>query len=78
MNSAITPANGPRPTATTNSSAKTISLMARQASISRRTGCTIQAGQILADDRIANGMPKTTASAVPQIAIWIVTTMSVR
>ena len=38
MNSAITPANGPRPTATTNSIAKTISLMARQASIRRRIG----------------------------------------
>src|SRR5699024_12031081 len=35
---ASTPANGPRPTATTNSMAKTISLMARQASIRRRTG----------------------------------------
>ena len=31
MNSAMTPAKGPRPTATTNSSANTISLMARQA-----------------------------------------------
>ena len=37
-NRASTPAKGPRPTATTNSMAKTISLMARQASISRRTG----------------------------------------
>ena len=36
--SASTPANGPRPTATTNSNANTISLMARQASIKRRTG----------------------------------------
>src|SRR3546814_6060709 len=35
-NKAITPANGPRPTATTNSMAKTISLMERKASITRR------------------------------------------
>ena len=38
MKSAITPANGPSPTATTKSTAKTSSLMARKASISRRTG----------------------------------------
>ncbi len=38
MNSASTPANGPRPTATTKSMAKTISLIERQASITRRTG----------------------------------------
>lgn len=36
--SASTPANGPRPTATTNSIANTISLMARQLSINRRIG----------------------------------------
>ena len=77
-NNAITPANGPSPTATTNISANTISLMARHASISRRTGCTIHCGQILAAARIENGMPNTTASTVPQIAIWIVTTMSLR
>ena len=35
---AKTPAKGPRPTATTKSMANTISLMARQASSSRRTG----------------------------------------
>ena len=58
-NSAITPANGPSPTATTNISANTISLMARQASIRRRTGCTTHCGQMFAEDRIANGMPKT-------------------
>ena len=38
IHSASTPANGPRPTATTNSMANTISLMARDASIRRRTG----------------------------------------
>ena len=47
--SASTPASGPSPTATTNSSANTISLMARQASISRRTGCTTHCGQTLAE-----------------------------
>ena len=36
--SASTPAKGPRPTATMNSIANTISLMARQASIRRRIG----------------------------------------
>ncbi|MNL69538.1 hypothetical protein D3C87_1944100 [compost metagenome] len=35
---ASTPANGPSPTATMNSIAKTISLMARQASMMRRAG----------------------------------------
>ena len=78
MKMAITPANGPRPTATTNISANTISLMARQASIRRRTGCTIHCGQTLAALRIENGTPNTTASAVPQIAICTVTTMSAR
>ena len=38
IHNASTPANGPRPTATTKSMANTISLMARQASISRRMG----------------------------------------
>jgi hypothetical protein len=38
IHSASTPAKGPRPTATMNSMANTISLMARQASIRRRTG----------------------------------------
>jgi len=28
------------------------------------------------DARIANGAPRTAASAVPQIAIWMVTIMS--
>ena len=51
----MTPAKGPRPTATTNISANTISLMARQASISRRVGCTIHCGQILLALRIENG-----------------------
>ena len=74
----MTPAKGPRPTATTNISANTISLMARQASISRRAGCTTHCGQMLAALRIENGMPNTTASAVPQIAICTVTTMSAR
>jgi hypothetical protein len=74
--SAITPANGPSPTATTNISANTISLMARQASIRRRTGCTTHCGQMLAEARMENGMPNTTASAVPQIAIWTVTSVS--
>src|SRR3546814_20652560 len=37
MNSAITPANGPRPTATTNSMANTISLMERKAYMTRPT-----------------------------------------
>src|SRR5262249_24227752 len=69
---------GARPTATTNISAKTISLMARQASIRRRTGCTIHCGQTLAALRIENGMPNATASAVPHIAICTVTTMSAR
>jgi hypothetical protein len=36
--SAGTPAKGPRPTATTNNMAKTISLIDRQISIRRRTG----------------------------------------
>src|SRR5258708_26398801 len=66
--SAMTPANGPRPTATTNIRANTISLMARHASINRRTGCTTQAGQTLAALRIENGTPNKTASAVPQAA----------
>jgi hypothetical protein len=78
MKIAMTPANGPRPTATTNISANTISLMARQASIKRRTGCTTHCGQMLAALRIANGIPNTTASVVPQIAIWTVTIMSLR
>ena len=74
--SASTPASGPSPTATTNSSANTISLMARQASIRRRTGCTTHCGQTLAEARMAKGMPKNTASAVPHTAIWTVSTIS--
>ncbi len=35
-------------------------------------------GQILDELRIENGMPSTTASAVPQTAIWMVTTISSR
>jgi hypothetical protein len=52
--------------------------MARHASIRRRTGWTIHCGQTLAALRIENGIPNTTASAVPQIAICTVTTMSAR
>ena len=78
MKSAMTPAKGPRPTATTKSSAKTISLMARDASISRRTGCTTHCGQTLDELRIAKGMPRITASAVPHTAIWMVTIISSR
>ncbi len=74
--SASTPASGPRPTATTNSRANTISLIARNESIMRRTGCTIHAGHTLAEPRMANGMPKNTASAVPQTAICTVSTIS--
>ena len=50
-------------------------LMARDASISRRVGCTIHCGQMLAEARIAKGMPNTTASAVPQTAICTVSSI---
>jgi len=38
IHSASTPANGPSPTATTNSIANTISLIERKASMQRRSG----------------------------------------
>eukprot|EP01139_Manchomonas_bermudensis_P016542 Amastigsp_a513194_7.p3 type:complete len:104 gc:universal Amastigsp_a513194_7:592-281(-) len=78
IHSASTPANGPRPTATMNNMANTISLIARAASISRRTGWRTQTGAILAEDSSASGIAQTTASAVPHKAIWTVITISAR
>ena len=74
--SASTPANGPSPTATTNSIANTTSLIARAASISRRTGWRTQTGAMLADERRPNGIAHSTERAVPQTAIWSVTSIS--
>ena len=74
--SARTPANGPSPTATMNSIANTISLMARQASISRRTGWWIHAGAMLALDSRPIGTAASTASSVPQRAMCTVITIS--
>ena len=73
---ASTPANGPRPTATMNSIANTISLMARQASIRRRTGWCSQAGAMLADAASPSGTAATMASSVPQTAMCTVTIIS--
>ncbi len=67
------PAKGPRPTATTKSMAKTSSLMARQASISRRTGWWTHQGVRFSEDSRLAGMATSTASRVPQMAIWMVT-----
>src|SRR5690606_6320906 len=75
-NSASVPAKGPRPTATTNNIAKTISLMERNASISRRTGWQIHQGTRLDEDSMPSGIPKIIASTVPQTAIWIVINIS--
>src|SRR5450830_2054664 len=72
-NKASTPANGPSPTATTNSIANTISLIARAASIKRRTGWLTQGGAMLEDASRPHGTAHTTARAVPQTAIWMVT-----
>ena len=55
MVSASTPASGPSPTAATKINANTSSLIARKASISRRTGKTIQAGARLVDDSKTEG-----------------------
>src|ERR1700761_871917 len=76
--SASTPENGPRPTAETNSSAKTISLIARKASSMRRTGWCIHHGVRLDDASSASGTEQTTASAVPHSAISTVTSSSER
>ena len=76
MNSAMTPANGPRPTATTNSTAQTISWMARKKSISRRQGCRMYQGTMLCADRMPKGMASNTDRTVPQRAICTVTTIS--
>ena len=73
---ASTPANGPRPTATTNNIANTISLIARDASMRRRTGWCTHAGVRFDEHSSPNGTPKTTASAVPQSAICSVTSIS--
>jgi hypothetical protein len=75
---ASTPAKGPRPTATTNSIANTISLIARQASISLRTGWWIQAGARFDEHSSPNGTAQATARAVPHSAISSVTRISLR
>lgn len=59
-----------------NSIANTISLIARQLSIARRTGCSSHAGAMLRADIRPNGTALTIASAVPQSAIDSVTPIS--
>lgn len=76
--SARTPAKGPSPTATMNSIANTISLIARQASISRRAGWRTQGGAMFEALRRPIGTAATTARTVPQIAMCTVTTISRR
>ena len=76
--SASTPANGPSPTATMNSIAKTISLIARHASITRRIGCTIHIGAMLCADINPHGTAHTSDSAVPHTATDSVTIISCR
>ena len=61
-----------------NSMANTISLMARQASMSRRTGWCIHAGATLADAASPKGTAASTASKVPHTAMWSVTSISPR
>ena len=78
MNSASTPAKGPSPTATTKSMAKTISLIERQASITRRTGWYTHQGTMFSEQRMPSGMAQRMASTVPHRAICTVTTISLR
>ena len=75
---ASTPAKGPSPTATMNSIANTISLMARQASMTRRTGWYTQRGTMLDEDSRPKGTAHATARKVPHSAICTVTTISSR
>ena len=56
--------------------AKTISLMARAASMRRRTGWQIHQGAIFSEDMMPSGTAQMTASKVPQIATCRVTIIS--
>ena len=60
-----------------NSIANTISLIARHASISRRTGWYTHTGTMFDDDSRPKGTAQTIASTVPQIAMCSVTIISV-
>lgn len=70
--SAMTPAKGPRPTATMNRVPTTRSGIERSRFISRRIGCCSHTGETLRAQARPNGMAITTAKAVPHMAIWIV------
>ncbi len=59
-----------------NNMAKTISLIARHASIRRRTGCEIHTGLMFCADSRPNGTAQTSASAVPHTATTSVTIIS--
>ncbi|MNC45423.1 hypothetical protein D3C75_943850 [compost metagenome] len=78
IHSASTPANGPSPTATTNNIAKTISLIERNASITRRNGWWIHHGVMFSEQRMPSGTEQTIASTVPHRAICTVTSISLR
>ncbi|MNZ79264.1 hypothetical protein D3C78_978630 [compost metagenome] len=76
IHSASTPANGPRPTATTKSMANTTSLIARKASSRRRTGWNTHQGTMLLEASSDSGIAVSTARAVPHSAICSVTSIS--
>ncbi|OIQ64525.1 hypothetical protein GALL_539230 [mine drainage metagenome] len=69
---AMTPANGPRPTATMNSMPITRSGTERNRFMSRRIGCCSQGGETLRAQARPKGMARITASAVPHSAICTV------
>jgi hypothetical protein len=70
--SAMTPANGPSPTATMNRVPITRSGIERSRFIRRRIGCCSQIGEMLRAQARPNGTARITASAVPQSAICTV------
>ena len=78
IHNASTPAKGPRPTATTNNMANTISLIERKASITRRSGWCTHHGVMLSAHKMPSGTEQTMANTVPQRAICTVTIISLR
>ena len=69
---AITPAKGPRPTATMNRVPITRSGIERRTFINIRIGCCSQIGERLREQARPNGTAITTARKVPQSAICTV------
>ena len=68
----MTPAKGPRPTATMNSVPTTRSGIERSRFIRKRIGCCSHTGETLRAQARPKGTAISTARAVPHMAIWMV------